>query len=221
MRPTDVLEPTALIAVELKLPLAGVAAVLALLAGGATVPFIARYRKEATGGLDEVQIRAIEERHTYVVELEARRASIRAELEGQGKLTPELEQKLAACTTKAELEDLYLPFKPKRRTRAAMARERGLEPLAEVLWAQPPAGDVEAEATRFVDGEKGVPDVQAALAGARDICAERLAEQADVRRLVRQTLTTRGTLRVEKTKAFCDKATKFDGYGAFEEPVAK
>jgi uncharacterized protein len=215
-----VVDPTEFVATELKLPLAGVAAVIALLAGGATVPFIARYRKEATGGLDEVQIRAIEEKHTYVVELEARRASIRTEIESQGKLTPELARKLAACTTKAELEDLYAPFKPKRRTRAAMARERGLEPLADKVWAQPATGNVAAEAATFVDASKGVPDAAAALAGARDICAERIAEHADVRRLVREALAMRGTLRVVKTKAFRDKNTKFDSYAAFEEPVA-
>jgi uncharacterized protein len=219
--PIDPIDPRALIASELKLPLAGVAAVLALLAEGATVPFVARYRKEATGALDEVQIRAIEERHTYVVELEARRASIRAEIDSQGKLTPELDRRLSACSTKAELEDLYLPFKPKRRTRAAIARERGLEPLADRIWAQPPAGNVAAEAARFVDGGRGVPDVDAALAGAQDICAERIAEHADVRRLVREALATRGTVRVTKTKAFREKNTKFDSYASFEEPISK
>ena len=215
------LDPTALIASELKLPPAGVAAVLALLSEGATVPFIARYRKEATGGLDEVQIRAIEERHTYLVELEARRASIRAEIERQGKLTPELERRLSACTTKAELEDLYLPFKPKRRTRAAIARERGLEPLADKIWAQPHGGNVVAEATPFIDGSRGVPDVDAAIAGAQDICAERVAEHAEVRRHVREALATRGTVRVTKTKAFREKNTKFDSYASFEEPISK
>src|SRR5260221_7674864 len=188
MRPASVFDPTELIAAELKVPLAGVTAVLALLAEGATVPFIARYRKEATGGLDEVQIRSIEERHRYVIELETRRASIRAEIESQGRLTAELERRLAACTTKAELEDLYLPFKPKRRTRAAIARQRGLEPLADMIWAQPLSGSVAAEAARFVDGTKGVPDAEGALAGARDICAERIAEHPDVRGLVREAL---------------------------------
>src|SRR5690348_11909107 len=126
MPPSPGFDPCQLIATELKLSLASVTAALALFAEKATVPFVARYRKEATGGLDEVQLRAIEERHSYLVELEGRRASIRAEIESQGKLTPELERRLAACSTKAELEDLYLPFKPKRRTRAAIARERGL-----------------------------------------------------------------------------------------------
>jgi uncharacterized protein len=221
MSSVSAFDPTDLIAAELRLPRGAVGAALALLAEGATVPFIARYRKEATGGLDEVQIRSIEERHTYVVELEARRAHILSEIESQGKLTAELEKRLGACKTKAELEDLYAPFKPKRRTRAAIARERGLEPLADTMWAQPEAGNVRTEAARFVDESKGVPDAESALAGARDICAERIAEHADVRKMVREALATRGTLRVKKTKAFRDKNTKFDGYDAFEEPVAK
>src|SRR5690606_7705942 len=121
----------ALIAEELSVPEHCVHAVIEMQSEGATVPFIARYRKEKTGGLDEVQIRTIFERHTYLVELEARRASVLAEIESQGKLTETLKGKIHACTTKAELEDLYLPFKPKRRTKAMIARERGLGPLAE------------------------------------------------------------------------------------------
>jgi protein Tex len=131
-------DPVPALAAELGLPRSSVAAVVALLLEGATVPFIARYRKEATGGLDEVQIRAIEERRTYLVELEERRASVLAEIDKQGKLTPSSKRSSAAATTKAELEDLYLPYKPKRRTRAMIAKERGLEPLADRMWAQPP-----------------------------------------------------------------------------------
>src|ERR1019366_4265585 len=119
------------IADEQKLPLAGVNAVVRLLAEGASVAFIARYRKEQTGGLDEVQIRAIEEKNAYYVEVDARRRTILAEVESQGKLTPELRAQIESAWNKTVLEDLYLPFKPRRRTRAAMARERGLEPLAE------------------------------------------------------------------------------------------
>src|ERR1019366_421109 len=119
------------IADECKLPPAGVNAVVRLLAEGASVPFIARYRKEQTGGLDEVQIRAIEEKNAYYVEVDARRRTILAEVESQGKLSPELRAQIESAWNKTVLEDLYLPFKPRRRTRAAMARERGLEPLAE------------------------------------------------------------------------------------------
>ena len=149
------------------------------------MPFIARYRKEATGGLDEVQIRAIEERRAYVLELDERRRAVVAEIHKQGKLTAALfGRRSSRAPLKADLEDLYLPFKPKRRTRAIIARERGLEPLADRIWAQPLEGDPEAEARAFVSAAKEVPDTAAALAGARDICAERIAEDADVRKLV-------------------------------------
>jgi uncharacterized protein len=126
---------------ELALTPAQVAAALALFSDGATVPFIARYRKEQTGGLDEVQLRAIEERHAYLAEREARRATIRAELTAAGVLTDALAARLEAATTKAELEDLYAPYRPKRKTRAGTARERGLGPLAERILAQPSDGD--------------------------------------------------------------------------------
>jgi uncharacterized protein len=213
-------DPARQIAAEQSLATAGVAAVLSLLEGGATVPFVARYRKEATGGLDEVQIRAIDERRTYLGELHERRATVLSEIESQGKLTAELKRKILASQTKPELEDLYAPFKPKRRTRATIARDRGLEPLADLMWAQNKADDVEALARSFVDAGKEVPDVAAALAGARDICAERIAEHSDVRKLVREALAKDGVLRVHKQKEFADKVTKFDMYASFEESVA-
>jgi protein Tex len=212
-------DPAQDIANELKLPLAVVAAVIALLAEGATVPFIARYRKEATQGADEVAIRAIEELHTYLTELDARRRTVIAEIDKQGKLTPELLQKLLTTRSKAELEDLYLPFKPKRRTRAQIARERGLEPLAELLWTQPSSGDPHTAAQAFVDPTKEVADVDAALAGARDICAERISELPEVRSALREEFMRSGVVRVGKTKAFADKVTKFDSYADFSEPL--
>jgi len=212
----DVVPP---LAEELSLPRTGVAAVCALLAEGATVPFIARYRKEATGGLDEVQIRTIEERRLYLIELEDRRGSVIAEIEKQGKLTDDLRKKLATCKTKAELEDLYLPFKPKRRTRAIIAKERGLEPLADLLGKQPLDSKPEGEAAKFVDPAKEVPDANAALAGARDICAERIAEDASVRKLVRESFAKDGVIRVSKTKEHENATTKFDMYASFEERV--
>ncbi len=214
-------DPVPRLALELSLPASAVGAVTRLLAEGATVPFIARYRKEATGGLDEVQIRAIEERRAYVLELEQRRASILKEIGDQGKLTPELEKRLRGVETKAELEDLYLPFKPKRRTRATIAKERGLEPLADRMWTQAGDESPDAEAASFVDAAKEVPDVAAALAGARDICAERVAENAEVRKLVRELTASEGVLEVKKTKDHEDKPTKFDTYAAYAEPVAK
>ncbi|HRC59097.1 MAG TPA: Tex-like N-terminal domain-containing protein, partial [Kofleriaceae bacterium] len=141
---------------ELSLPPGAIAAVIALLDEGNTVPFIARYRKEKTGGLDEVQIRAIEERRLYLTELEERRVAVTSSIAEQGKLTPELAAKLAAATSKAELEDLYAPYRPRRKTRASMARERGLEPLALRILAQPAEGDPRAEAAALVSAERGV-----------------------------------------------------------------
>lgn len=214
-------DPVPQLAQELSLPEAGVRAVVTLLTEGATVPFIARYRKEATGGLDEVQIRTIEERRSYLVELEARRATVLAEIEKQGKLTDALRARIVACQTKAELEDLYLPFKPKRRTRALIAKERGLEPLAERIWMQPLDGDPRLEAQAFVDPAKEVPDVDAALAGARDILAERVAEDADLRQEARRLYLEEGVLVVKKTKEHESAKTKFDNYAEFSEPVAK
>ncbi|MCS6901639.1 MAG: Tex-like N-terminal domain-containing protein, partial [Myxococcales bacterium] len=213
-------DPVPILAQQLVLPCASVAAVVKLLAEGATVPFIARYRKEATGGLDEVQIRAIEERRDYLRELEERRQTVLGEIERQGKLTDELRKKILACQGKTELEDLYLPYKPKRRTRAILARERGLEPLADRIWSQPVEGSPEAEAQAFVDAAKEVPDTAAALAGARDICAERIAEDAEVRRLLREAYNKEGVLRVQKEKEHEGKVTKFDTYANFEEKVA-
>jgi len=214
-------DPVPLLAAELNLPHASVSAVVKLLAESSTVPFIARYRKEATGGLDEVQIRNIEERRTYLVEMDSRRKSILSEIKSQGKLTPELAKQLANAATKAELEDLYLPFKPKRRTRATIAKERGLEPLANLIWAQGREGSPSAAALGFVNAEKEVADVAAALAGARDICAERIAEDPQVRKHTREAYVRDGSIRVSKTKDFEDKPTKFDSYASFEEPIAK
>jgi uncharacterized protein len=214
-------DPVPVLAIELALGLGQVAAVVKLLAEGATVPFVARYRKEATGGLDEVQIRTIQERSAYLRELEERRAAVLGEIAKQGKLTPALEARLRAVCTKAELEDLYLPYKPKRRTRATIARERGLEPLAERIWSQAPEGDPQAEASSFVDPSREVPDTDTALRGARDICAERVAEHADVRKRVRESMWTRGVLQVTKAPELVEQATKFDTYASFEEAVAR
>jgi len=217
---TTPFDPVPVLARELTLPERGVAAVVRLLAEGATVPFIARYRKEQTGGLDEVQIRAIEERRIYVLELEERRAAILASITEQGQLTPDLQARIAACATKAALEDLYLPFKPKRRTRAMIARERGLMPLADRILAQPATGDPAAEAARFVDVAKEVPDVKAALAGARDIVAERVAEDAELRTLVREACLGEGTVHSAVLADKLGQPTKFELYYDFEESIA-
>lgn len=207
------------LAAELHVAQSSVRAVIELQAEGATVPFIARYRKEKTGGLDEVQIRTIFERRAYLVELETRRASVIAEIKKQGKMTDELERKLTLATTKAELEDLYLPYKPKRRTKAMIAKERGLEPLADLMWAQPLDTDVETEALKYVSAEKEVPDTKAALTGARDIIAERLGENAELRQAARDAYLNEGVLKVTKNKDFEEQKTKFDNYAEFSEPV--
>ena len=192
---------------------------VALLADKNTVPFIARYRKEATGGLDEVQIRAIEERRAYLTELDDRRAAIAASIEEQGKLTAELRARIDACSTKAELEDLYLPHKRQRRTRGMIARERGLEPLADRILAQPTSGNPAIEAAAFVDPEKDVADVDAALAGARDIVAEIAAENATVRAAARQMFTDQGELVSKAVPKNTKQPTKFEQYYDFREPV--
>ncbi|HVZ34169.1 MAG TPA: Tex family protein [Polyangiaceae bacterium] len=219
--PAPTYDPVPALTAELGLPAGSIRAVVRLLAEGATVPFIARYRKEQTGGLDEVQIRTIEERSTYLVELEARRQSVIAEIQSQGKLTAELREKILAAPTKAELEDLYLPYKPKRRTKATIAIERGLLPLAEAMWTQQSGALPEQAAQAFVNAAREVPDVAAALAGARDICAERLAEDADLRKHLREAYFEQGSIKVGKRMELEGKPTKFDMYANYEEPVAK
>ncbi|MEZ4404896.1 MAG: Tex family protein [Polyangiales bacterium] len=204
------------IAEELTLPAAGVRSVVDLLAEGATVPFIARYRKEATGGLDEVQIRAVEERHGYLRELEDRKKTVLEEIERQGKLTDELRAKITACASKSALEDLYLPYKPKRRTRAMIAREKGLDPLAQRVLAQPNDGDPSAEAAAFVSADKGVETVKDALQGARDIVAEVVAETAAVRAYARKLFVDEGVLAVTKAPEVSGP-TKFEMYYDFRE----
>jgi len=212
-------DPVPAIARELNLPASGVRAVVNLLGENSTVPFIARYRKEATGSLDEVQIRAIEERRSYLLELDERRRTILESIASQGKLTDELKARILACDTKAALEDLYLPYKPKRRTRAMIARERGLEPLSQRILEQPGAGNPAEEAQAFVSAEKEVPDVEAALAGARDIVAELLSENADARARVRETFAEQGVLVSEKAAGLPDAPTKFEQYYDFREAL--
>ena len=210
-------DPVPEVATELGLAPASVAAAIALFADGATVPFIARYRKEKTGGLDEVQLRAIEERHVYLTEREARRTTILAELTAAGTLTDALAAALAAATTKQALEDLYAPYRPRRRTRAMAARERGLAPLAERMLAQADDGEPAVEAAAFVQGE--VASVDDALAGARDIVAEVVSDRADVRALVR-TAFGAGAVVATGVADKITEPTKYEAYYAFREAVA-
>ncbi|WP_263408176.1 Tex family protein [Terriglobus tenax] len=213
------------IANELNVPLRGLVSVIELLDDGGTVPFIARYRKEATGNLDEVQIRSIEERVTYFRELVARRESILASIAEQGKLTDELKARIDAAMDKSELEDLYLPYKPKRRTKATIAREAGLEPLADYLWAQQRTGqDLITLANTFIDAEKGVADLDAALEGARHIVAERISEDANLRKELRQVLFDEGMIVSRKVMELegdppKDPQEKFKMYYEYREPV--
>ena len=211
----------AIVAAELSLARPAVERTLALFAGGATVPFIARYRKEVTGGLDEVQIGQIQERHEYHVELEARRATILDSIAAQGKLSDGLRARILATRSKTELEDLYLPYKPKRRTKATIARERGLEPLADLILAQAIRLEQprEALARPFVDAAKGVADVEAAWQGARDIVAERIAEDARVRASLRELALADGRLVSRVAKGKEQDGTKFEDYYAFEGPA--
>jgi uncharacterized protein len=215
------LDLAAVVSAELALAPAAVERTLALFAGGATVPFIARYRKEATGGLDEVQIGRIQERHEYHRELDARRTTILDSIAAQGKLGDDLHARILATRSKTDLEDLYLPYRPKRRTRATIARERGLEPLADLIWAQ----GIRLERPRdvlarpFVDAAKGVPEVEAAWQGARDIVAERIAEDAGGRAALRDLVLAEGRLASRVAKGKEQDGKKFEDYYDFEGPA--
>ncbi|WP_448317006.1 Tex family protein [Streptomyces sp. CO7] len=197
-----------------------VQAAVDLLDGGSTVPFVARYRKEATDGLDDAQLRTLEERLRYLRELEERRTAVLESVREQGKLTEELETRIREAETKARLEDIYLPFKPKRRTKAQIAREAGLEPLAEGLLTDPSVEPL-AAAAAFVDADKGVADPQAALDGARAILTERFSEDADLIGELRERMWTRGRL-VSKVREGKEEAgAKFSDYFDFAEPFAE
>ena len=210
---------TDLVARELQTTTGQVQAVAALLQDGATVPFIARYRKEATGSLDEVQITAIRDRLADLAALDQRREAILKSLDERELLTDDLRAAVLGAATMTALEDVYLPHRPKRRTRATMARERGLEPLADLLQAQDRATGPEVAAAAFVDPDKDVPDAEAALAGARDILAERMSEDAEVRDSLRALLRERGTIRSQVRRGKEEAGQKFRDWFSFEEPV--
>jgi uncharacterized protein len=204
----------------LNLPMRGLVAVIELLDDGGTVPFIARYRKEATGNLDEVQIRDIEEKLGYFRELAERRAIVLFSIAEQGKLTDQLKAKIEATLDKSELEDLYLPYRPKRRTKATIAREKGLEPLAQYLWAQQLAAEpLETLAAGFVKAQLGVATTDKALEGARHIVAEGISEDADLRKRLRQLMFDEGVIISRKTIDAEDEQEKFNMYYEYKEPV--
>ncbi|MEU0272264.1 Tex family protein [Streptomyces sp. NPDC006307] len=197
-----------------------VRAAVELLDGGSTVPFIARYRKEATEMLDDAQLRTLEERLRYLRELEERRTAILDSVREQGKLSEELEARIREADTKARLEDIYLPFKPKRRTKAQIAREAGLEPLADGLLADPSVEPL-AAAAAFVDADKGVADPAAALEGARAILTERFSEDADLIGEVRERMWTRGRLVAKVREGKEEAGAKFADYFDFAEPFTE
>lgn len=209
-----------MIAAELKLPAHRIANTLKLLQGGATIPFISRYRKEATGGLDEVQIGDIQTRYEKLCELSKRKETVLSTIEEQGKLTPELKSRISACWNATELEDIYLPFKPKRKTRAETARAKGLEPLALLLMMQK-ENNLAAKVRNFVKGE--VKDEEDALKGARDILAEQISEDERSRNLMRNQFQRQAIIqsKVVKGKETEEASAKYRDYFDFCEPLRK
>lgn len=205
-----------LLADELDLKPYQVQNALELLAEGATVPFIARYRKERTGEMNEVQLRNLSDRYTYLTELEARKSTILNAIAEQGKLTPDLQAKIESCFQKTELEDLYLPFRPKRRTRATAAREKGLEPLSEFIQSlnvkNPISASLDVEAAKYISEEKGVKTREDALKGAADILAEEVAEKAELRAYIRDYLLEEGVFVSHIKDAHPEGTTKFEMY---------
>jgi uncharacterized protein len=208
------------IATELGVKEQQVQAAVELLDGGATVPFVARYRKEVTGSLDDAQLRTLDERLRYLRELEARRKTILDSVREQGKLDAKLEAAILAADSKSRLEDIYLPYKPKRRTKAEIAREAGLEPLADLLLKDP-SGVPAAVAEPYVSADKGVADTAAALDGARAILVERFAENADLIGALREDFWTNGHLTSKVREGKQEAGAKFSDYFDFSEPLAK
>ena len=208
------------IAEELSVSARQVVATVGLLDEGATVPFISRYRKEVTGSLDDIQVTSIRDRIQQLRDLDARREAILKSIKEQEKLTPELEKKINAAETMATLEDLYLPYKPKRKTKASVAREKGLEPLALKILDQTNF-DVEGEANQFIDEEKGVESSEEALQGARDIIAETINEDAETRHKIRQLFTRKGMISSKVLKSKESEAAKYKDYFEWNEPLNK
>ncbi|VAW64063.1 Transcription accessory protein (S1 RNA-binding domain) [hydrothermal vent metagenome] len=208
------------IAEELSVNEKQIVAAVELLDEGATVPFVARYRKEATGGLDDIQLRNLEERLRYLRELDERRISILKSIEEQEKLTPELKSAIMQADTKNRLEDLYLPYKQKRRTKAQIAKEAGLEPLAKALFSDPTLSP-EAEAEKYIDADKSIADTKAALDGARQILMEQFAEEADLLQSLREYLWAQGIIESRVIAGKETEGEKFADYFEYEEAVNK
>jgi len=204
---------------ELGLALKQVRTTVDLLDEGNTIPFIARYRKEMTGELDENQLRSIEERLNYLRNLEERKREVIRIIDEQGKLTEELQKAIVSAEKLQEVEDLYRPYRQKRKTRASVAKEKGLEPLSAWIWAQPKQGDVIQEAAAYIDAEKGVTSAEEALQGAMDILAELIADDAKIRAWVRQHTVDQGLLRTEAKDA--EQESVYEMYYAYQEPIKK
>ena len=209
----------ATIASELQVRNGQVKAAVDLIDEGNTIPFISRYRKEATGSLNDEQLRTLNERLTYLRNLEEKKAQVLGSIEEQGKLTPELKKQIQEAMTLVVVEDLYRPYRPKRRTRASIAKERGLEPLAELILRQEITSGLEDEAAAFVSEEKEVPTVRDAINGAEDILAERISDEANYRMRIREMTVKKGILKAEAKKP--EESTVYDMYYDFEEPVHK
>ncbi|EPP5334357.1 Tex family protein [Vibrio harveyi] len=209
-----------MIAQELNVRPEQVNAAVTLIDDGNTVPFIARYRKEVTGGLDDTQLRTLDSRLSYLRELDDRRQTILKSIQEQGKLTPELEQELTQADSKTRLEDLYLPYKPKRRTKGQIAIEAGLEPLADQLWNHPQT-EPESEASKYLDADKGVADTKAALDGARAIIMERIAEDANLLEKIRGHLNRNAEMGARVVEGKEQEGEKFKDYFNHNEPLSK
>ncbi len=209
-----------MIAQELNVRPEQVNAAVTLIDDGNTVPFIARYRKEVTGGLDDTQLRTLDSRLSYLREMDDRRQTILKSIQEQGKLTPELEQEIAQADSKTRLEDLYLPYKPKRRTKGQIAIEAGLEPLADQLWNHPQT-EPESEASKYLDADKGIADTKAALDGARAIIMERIAEDANLLEKIRNHLNRNAELVSRVVEGKEQEGEKFKDYFNHNEPLSK
>ncbi|GFI56572.1 protein YhgF [Clostridiales bacterium] len=209
------------LASEMNIPVKQVENTVALLDEGNTVPFIARYRKEVTGGLDDTVLRTLTDKLTYLRSLEQRKAEVRSLIEGQGVMTPEIDAAITQAVTLTEVDDIYRPYRPKRKTRASVARERGLEPLAQLLLKQNSTytPDLEMAADAYISEENGVPDRDAALQGARDIIAEIVSDNADYRKRIRQLTFNYGTISSKKVPDAADEAGVYEIYYDYQEPL--
>ena len=212
-----------LLADELSLKTSQIQAALDLFAEGATVPFIARYRKERTDSMDEIQLRSLDERFAYLTELQDRKKTILESIESQGKLTDDLRRKITTTLVKTELEDLYLPYRQKRRTRATIAKEKGLEPLADWIknlnQLNAPIAELNQEAANYIDLEKGVKSPEEALAGVSDILAEEIADRADLRSHLREFFLKTGLFISHLKDGHPEGTTKFEMYRKYNAKV--